>query len=69
MWWRGAAHGRAVLLRRLGLLLFVMLGVAPTGTMLLQVALAAAPFLLCDAVLVVLMVMFPGFVLYLPGLT
>jgi TRAP-type mannitol/chloroaromatic compound transport system permease large subunit len=57
-----------VLLRRLGLLLFVMLGVAPTGTMLLQVAVAAAPFLLCDAVLVVLMVMFPGFVLYLPGL-
>ena len=51
-----------------GILLFVMLGVAPKGTTLLQVASYAAPFLLCDAILIALMIMFPMLVLYLPGL-
>ncbi len=51
-----------------GLLLFVMLGVAPEGTTLRQVAVAAAPFLGCDAVLILLMALFPGIVLFLPGL-
>jgi tripartite ATP-independent transporter DctM subunit len=51
-----------------GLLLFVMLGVAPKGTTLKQVALAAAPFLACDALLIGLMIIVPGIVLYLPGL-
>lgn len=51
-----------------GLLLFVMLGVAPKGTTLRHVALAAAPFLGCDLVLIVLMAIFPGIVLFLPGL-
>ena len=51
-----------------GLLLFVMLGVAPKGTTLRQVALAAAPFLACDLVLVALMAFFPAIVLFLPGL-
>lgn len=51
-----------------GLLLFVMLGVAPKGTTLKEVASAAAPFLLCDAMLVVLMALFPALVMYLPGL-
>ena len=51
-----------------GLLLFVMLGVAPKGTTLRQVALAAAPFLGCDLVLIALMAIFPGIVLFLPGL-
>jgi tripartite ATP-independent transporter DctM subunit len=50
-----------------GLLLFVMLGVAPKGTTLKQVAVAAAPFLGCDALLIILMVLFPGIVLYLPS--
>ncbi|MEX6508676.1 TRAP transporter large permease subunit [Jiella sp. M17.18] len=51
-----------------GLLLFVMLGVAPKGTTLRQVAFAAAPFLACDLVLVGLMTLFPAIVLFLPGL-
>ena len=34
-----------------GLLLFIMLGVAPKGTQLFDVARAAFPFLICDAVL------------------
>jgi tripartite ATP-independent transporter DctM subunit len=50
-----------------GLLLFVMLGVAPKGTTIKQVAIAAAPFLLCDAILVGLIAIFPALVLYLPG--
>ncbi|MAF84816.1 MAG: TRAP transporter large permease [Gammaproteobacteria bacterium] len=51
-----------------GLLLFLMLGVAPKGTTLPQVALAAAPYLLSDAVLLVLLVLFPALALFLPGL-
>lgn len=51
-----------------GLLLFVMLGVAPQGTTLRQVALAAAPFLGCDLILIGLMALFPGIILFLPGL-
>ena len=51
-----------------GLLLFIMLGVAPKGTTLLQVAGAAAPFLLCDAVLVGILIGFPTLALFLPGL-
>lgn len=51
-----------------GLLLFIMLGVAPKGTTLPQVALAAAPFLLADAILVALLIMIPGLALFLPGL-
>jgi tripartite ATP-independent transporter DctM subunit len=51
-----------------GLLLFIMLGVAPKGTTLTHVALAAAPFLLCDAILVALLIAFPMIALYLPQL-
>ncbi|WP_127904137.1 TRAP transporter large permease [Solirhodobacter olei] len=51
-----------------GLLLFVMLGVAPKGTTLRQVASAAAPFLICDLVVIGIMALFPALVLYLPGL-
>jgi TRAP-type mannitol/chloroaromatic compound transport system permease large subunit len=50
-----------------GLLLYVMLGVAPKGTTLRRVAVAAAPYLGCDAILIVLMYVFPSIVLYLPG--
>jgi tripartite ATP-independent transporter DctM subunit len=50
-----------------GLLLFVMLGVAPKGTTLRQVSVAAAPFLLCDLALIICMVIFPAIVLYLPS--
>ena len=51
-----------------GLLLYIMLGVAPKGTTLFQAASAAAPFLLCDAVLITLLMLFPQIALYLPSL-
>jgi tripartite ATP-independent transporter DctM subunit len=51
-----------------GMLLFVMLGVAPRGTTLWQAARAAAPFLICDLILVTLLVIFPQLALYLPKL-
>jgi tripartite ATP-independent transporter DctM subunit len=51
-----------------GLLLYVMLGIAPKGTTLFQVAGAALPFLLCDVILIVLLVIFPSIALFLPSL-
>ena len=51
-----------------GLLLYVMLGVAPKGTKLFTVAAAAFPFLVCDSILILLMIAFPGLVLWLPNL-
>jgi tripartite ATP-independent transporter DctM subunit len=48
-----------------GLLLFLMLGVAPKGTTLPQVALAAAPYLLSDALLLILLILFPSIALFL----
>jgi len=51
-----------------GLLLYVMLGIAPQGTTLFQVASAAYPFLICDAILLVLLVIFPSIALFLPSL-
>lgn len=51
-----------------GLLLFLMLGVSPKGTTLTQVAFAATPYLLCDFLLLVLLVIAPGIALFLPGL-
>ncbi len=50
-----------------GLLLYIMLGMVKKTT-LFEVASAAAPFLLCDLILVVLLVAFPMLALYLPGL-
>ena len=50
-----------------GLLLFLMLGVGPRGTTLPQVALAAMPFLACDALLLIVLVAIPGLALFLPG--
>ena len=51
-----------------GLLLYVMLGVAPKGTTLVQVAKAAFPFLVCDAILILILVVFPDLALWLPSL-
>jgi tripartite ATP-independent transporter DctM subunit len=51
-----------------GLLLYVMLGISPPGTSLFEVAGAALPFLFCDCVLIVLLVLFPKIALFLPGL-
>ena len=51
-----------------GLLLFMMQGVAPAGTTMGTVARAALPYLACDMVLMVLLVLMPVIALYLPGL-
>ena len=51
-----------------GLLLFVMIGVAPQGTTLWQVAMAAVPYIGCALIVLVLLILFPGLALYLPGL-
>ncbi|MGI9289682.1 MAG: TRAP transporter large permease [Gammaproteobacteria bacterium] len=51
-----------------GLLLFLMQGVAPRGTTLGQVAMAAAPYLTCDLLLLVLLLAMPALALFLPGL-
>ncbi|MCY4549548.1 MAG: TRAP transporter large permease [Defluviicoccus sp.] len=51
-----------------GLGLFVMLGVAPRGTTLWEVARAAVPFVGCDLVLFALLIAFPPIAVYLPGL-
>ena len=51
-----------------GLLLFVMMGVAPKGTTLWQVAVAAAPYIGCAFIVLVLLIIFPDLALYLPSL-
>jgi len=51
-----------------GLLLFVMKGVAPKNTTMGDIYKAGVPFLLCDALVMVLVMIFPQFALYLPGL-
>ena len=50
-----------------GLLLFIMLGMVK-GTTLFEVAKAAAPFLLCDLILIIILVIVPGLALFLPNL-
>lgn len=50
-----------------GLSLFVMRGVAPKGTTMRDIYLAALPFLACDAVSMTLLVFFPGLVTFLPS--
>lgn len=51
-----------------GLLLFVMLGVAPKGTTLGQVSLAALPYILCSLLVVALIIIFPQLATWLPTL-
>ena len=51
-----------------GLLLYVMLGVAPKGTSLIEVAKAAFPFLVCDTILIIILILWPGLALWLPSL-
>ena len=51
-----------------GLLLFIMLGIAPPGTTLKTVSLAALPYILCTLLLVALIIAFPQIALWLPGL-
>lgn len=49
-----------------GMLLFVMMGVGPPGTTLGEVALAAAPYIACTLLVMVLLTVFPQIVLFLP---
>lgn len=51
-----------------GLLLYVVLGVAPAGTSLRQVAIAAAPYVGLTLFLIFLIAMVPQLALFLPGL-
>ena len=51
-----------------GLLLFVMKGVAPKNTTMMDVYKAGIPFLMCDAVVMTLVMVFPQIALYLPEL-
>ncbi|ETX30264.1 TRAP transporter large permease [Roseivivax isoporae] len=50
-----------------GLLLFVMLGVAPRGTTLWDVTKAVFPYILCTLILLVLLVLFPPLATWLPS--
>jgi len=51
-----------------GLLLFVMKGVAPKNTTMIDVYKAGIPFLMCDATVMALVMIFPQIALYLPAL-
>jgi tripartite ATP-independent transporter DctM subunit len=51
-----------------GLLLYVVMGIAPPGTKLGDVISAAMPYLICDAILLAILVALPPVALYLPGL-
>ncbi|HEX2197247.1 MAG TPA: TRAP transporter large permease subunit [Burkholderiales bacterium] len=51
-----------------GLLLFVMKGVAPPGTTMREIYLAAAPFIACVLLLIALLILFPPLATWLPRL-
>ena len=51
-----------------GLLLFVMMGVAPPDTTFGEVVIAGLPYIMCAFVLLALLVAFPEIALFLPGL-
>jgi tripartite ATP-independent transporter DctM subunit len=51
-----------------GILLFVMKGSAPPGTKMGEICLAAAPFLICDLIVMIILIAFPAIVLFLPNL-
>lgn len=51
-----------------GLVLFVMKGVAPPDTRMVDIYKAGLPFLLCDVVAMTLVMVFPSLALYLPSL-
>jgi tripartite ATP-independent transporter DctM subunit len=51
-----------------GLLLFVMQGVAPRGTTYWMIVHAAVPYLVCDLILLILLILLPGLALWLPGI-
>jgi TRAP-type mannitol/chloroaromatic compound transport system permease large subunit len=51
----------------LGLLLFVMKGVAPPGTTMREIYVAAIPYILCSMLLVALLIVFPALATWLPS--
>ncbi len=51
-----------------GVLLFIMKGVAPKGTTMADIYRAVFPFVSCDAFAVLLVLLFPALVTWLPGL-
>lgn len=51
-----------------GILLFVMKGVAPEGTKMVTIIKAALPFLVCDLIVMILLMVFPKIVTLLPSL-
>jgi tripartite ATP-independent transporter DctM subunit len=51
-----------------GILLFVMKGVAPRGTSMFEIITAAAPFLICDLIVMITLIAFPAVVMFLPAL-
>ena len=51
-----------------GILLYVMKGVSSPGTTIGQIIRAAVPFLICDAIAMALIMLFPGLALWLPKL-
>jgi tripartite ATP-independent transporter DctM subunit len=51
-----------------GLLLFVMKGVAPPGTTMREIYLAATPFIVCVIALIALIIVFPPIATWLPSL-
>lgn len=50
----------------MGLLLFVMKGVAPPGTSIQDIWLAALPYMICSAILLGLLILYPEVALWLP---
>jgi len=51
-----------------GILLFVMKGSAPPDTRMGEICLAAAPFLICDLIILIILITSPSIVLVLPNL-
>jgi TRAP-type C4-dicarboxylate transport system permease large subunit len=52
-----------------GLLLFVMKGVAPPGTTMRDIYLAAAPFIACVTLMIALIIAFPPIATWLPRIS
>jgi len=51
-----------------GILLFVMKGVAPEGTRMMDIITAAFPFLICDLIVMIILIFFPKIVTLLPSM-
>jgi tripartite ATP-independent transporter DctM subunit len=51
-----------------GILLFVMKGVAPEGTRMMDIITAALPFLICDLIAMIILIFFPKIVTLLPSM-